>query len=211
MAAPSIASAQDAAQEARLRASMSASAYAAFAATVQDARTRGLPTEPLITKGLEGVAKNVPGDRISIAVRGLSQKMVRAQILLTSNRPATAAEIIAVADALQRNVPEDAIRKLTADAGGRATITMTAYALADLLGHGVPLAVSTVFFISYNMSDGESVALSNLTRADEQLPLFDEVATQKLLAACVPVPSEVTMLFGGALLVLVVLLAVNLG
>lgn len=170
---PASVRAQDAAQSARLRAAMSASAYASFNASVATAKERGLPTEPLVAKGMEGIAKGAPGERISIAVRDLADRMTRAQLILRSGagagRATTSVEITAVADALQRNVSEDALRKLAVDATGRATIAASSYALADLVSQGVPLAVSTEILASWRARGADPARLVEISATVERL------------------------------------------
>lgn len=161
--------AQDASQDAKLRAALSASAYASFTATLRDARERGLSEEPLVAKALEGMAKGVPGDRIVIAVRQTTDRMIRAQALLRSDRPTTAMEITAVADALMRNVPEDAIRRLSADSAGRASIALSVHALADLLGHGVPLAVGVEVMGAWRAGGADASRLKEIPATIERL------------------------------------------
>ena len=161
--------AQDEAALAPLRASMSASAYASLTAAVGDARRRGLPTEPLITKAQEGAAKNVPGDRIVVAVRLTSDRLARAQLLLRGNTAPTGTEISAVADALQRGVPEAAITRLAADASGRASIALSAHALADLIGHGVPLAVGVEVMNAWRAQGADPARLKEIPAAVERL------------------------------------------
>lgn len=161
--------AQDTAQDAKLRAAMSASAYASFTASLRDARERGLPTEPLIAKALEGAAKHVPGERIVIAVQQTTTRMAQAQLLLRAARPTTTAEIIAVSDALQRNVPESAIRRLAADSAGRASIALSVHALADLIGHGVPLAVGVEVIGAWRAGGADAARLKEIPVAIERL------------------------------------------
>jgi hypothetical protein len=160
---------QNAAEDAKLRTAMSAPAYASFTATVKDAKARGLPVEPLIAKGIEGAAKNVPGDRIVLAVRATADRLGRAQLLLQSDRPGTPADIVAVADALGRYVPEDALRKLSADAGGRATIAASSYALADLMASGVPLAVGIEVIGAWRAGGADAARLKEVPATIERL------------------------------------------
>lgn len=170
---PAAVRAQDAAQSARLRASMSASAYASFTSSVTAAKERSLPTEPLVAKAMEGVAKGAPGDRISVAVRELTDRMTRAQLILRTgagtSRTATSMEIVAVADALQRNVSEDALRKLALDASGRANIAASSYALADLVSQGVPLAVSTQVLAAWQARGADPARLGEISATVERL------------------------------------------
>ena len=170
---PRPASAQDAAQSERLRGSMSASAFASFNATLAAAREHGLPTEPLVSKAMEGAAKGVPGDRIASAVRDLSNRMARAQIVLRAGvgakRAATSAEIVAVADALQRNVPEDVLRRLSADAAGRASIAASSYAMADLVSQGVPVAVGVEVLTAWRARGADPASLHEVSATVERL------------------------------------------
>lgn len=153
----------------KLRAGMSASAYASFTAELRSARERGLPTEALVSKALEGTAKNVPGERIVIAVRQTSERLGRAQLLLRGSTPPNAAELTAVADAMQRGVPDDAIRKLAADPKGRASIALSAHAIADLLGHGVPLAVGIEVVGAWRGNGADPGRLKEIPAAVERL------------------------------------------
>jgi hypothetical protein len=175
--------AQQDAAIAALRTSLSAAAHTELVAAVRDARERGLPAQPLIAKAQEGAAKNVPGDRIMAAVRQTSQRLVRAQVLLQARAggpaggaPAgaaadatAAAEISAVADALQRGVPENAIARLVADAQDRESVGLTAHALADLLGHGVPLAIGLEAIGAWRGQGGDPARLNDIPAAVERL------------------------------------------
>ena len=161
--------AQDEAALAAMRASMSASAHASLASAVRDARQRGLPTEPLIAKAQEGVAKNIPGERIVAAVRANVNLLGRAQTLLRGNAPTKAADISSVADALQRGVPEDAIKRLASDERGRASIALSSHALADLVDHGVPLAVGVEVMNAWRGQGGDAAKLKEIPAAVERL------------------------------------------
>jgi len=151
-----------------LRAGMSASAYASLSAELRSARERGLPTEPLVSKALEGAAKHIPGERIVLAVRQTSERLARAQILLRPS-PATATELTAVADAMQRGVPDDAIRNLAEDPKGRASIALSAHAVADLLDHGVPLAVGVEVVRAWRGNGADPARLKEIPAAVERL------------------------------------------
>ena len=161
--------AQDEAALAAMRASMSASAHASLVSAVRDARQRGLPTEPLITKAQEGVAKSIPGERIVAAVRVNVNLLGRAQALLRGSVPTRASDISDVADALQRGVPEDAIKRLASDERGRASIALSAHALADLVDHGVPLAVGVEVMNAWRGQGGDAAKLKEIPAAVERL------------------------------------------
>lgn len=154
---------------AALRASLSASAHASLVAAVQDAREQGLPAQPLIAKAQEGVAKNVPGERIMIAVHGSFQRLVRARDLLRPGGAPTADEMSAVADALQRGVPDAAIASLAGNARGRSAIALSSHALADLLGHGVPMAIGIEVIGAWGERGGDASSLAEIPAAVERL------------------------------------------
>jgi hypothetical protein len=161
--------AQDDAALAQLRASMSASAYASFSAAVSAARERGLPTQPLIAKAREGAAKNVPGDRIVLAVQQTSAQLAAAQTILAPRGLASAAEITAVATAMQRGVPGDAVARLAADARGGANVGLSAHVLADVMAHGVPLAVGLEVIGAWRAHGADPARLSEIPAAVERL------------------------------------------
>jgi hypothetical protein len=157
---------------ATLRASMSASAYASFSATLRDAQQRGLPTQPLLAKALEGAAKNVPGERILVAVRQTAEVLARAQTVLQAGgvgAAATEAEITAVAMAMQRGVPTDAVTRLAAEARGRGSVGLSAHVLADLMRHGVPLAVGVELLAAWRAHGADPARLQEIPGAVERL------------------------------------------
>jgi hypothetical protein len=159
----------DAAALATVRASMSASAYASFTAALRDAQERGLPTQPLLAKALEGTAKNIPGERIMVAVRQTTDALARAQLLLRAAGPATAAEISAVATAMQRGVPDDAITRLATGAAGRGHVGMSAHVVADLMENGVPLAVGIEVIGAWRGHGADPARLDEVPAAVERL------------------------------------------
>jgi hypothetical protein len=161
--------APDAAALATVRAAMSASAYASFTAALRDAQERGLPTQPLVAKALEGAAKNVPGERIMVAVRQTTDALARAQVLLRAAGPATGAEISAVATAMQRGVPEEAIARLAAGAAGRGHVGLSAHVLADMMTNGVPLAVGIEVIGAWRGHGADPARLDEIPAAVERL------------------------------------------
>lgn len=135
---PHALSAQGEEAMARLQAALPPAAAAEFATTIRDARSRGLPIEPLVDKALEGTAKGVAADRIIAVVRMLENDLGRARSLLGDERAAVATDVVGIADALRRGVPEAALRTLV-EADGTGSMTMETHVLADLLDSGVPV------------------------------------------------------------------------
>src|SRR5688572_18943059 len=66
--------------------------------TVNDARKKGLPTEPLIDKALEGTAKRVPPGMILNAVRQKADMLSRAHAALRPFGKPAPADVTATAD-----------------------------------------------------------------------------------------------------------------
>ncbi|HSJ09272.1 MAG TPA: hypothetical protein VK928_05140 [Longimicrobiales bacterium] len=159
--------AQEDASIAALARVMAPADHAELVIVLRDARARGLSVQPLIAKAQEGAAKNVP--RIAAAVRGTMQLMVRAQALLQGPEAATDAEVNAVAIALQRGVPEDAIRGLSADARTRASIAVAAHVLGDLMAHGVPVAVGVEAVQAWHTRPGNAAGMNEIPAAVERL------------------------------------------
>ncbi|HSJ24820.1 MAG TPA: hypothetical protein VK929_09145 [Longimicrobiales bacterium] len=160
---------QDEAALATLRAAMTPAAYTSFTAELRAARDQGLPTQPLVAKALEGAAKNVPGERILAAVRQTTQELNRARTLLQPAGGVTAAEISAVATAMQRGVPADAVSRLAADAGGRGGVGLSAHVLADIMAHGVPVSVGVEVLGAWRSHGADPNRLNEIPGAVERL------------------------------------------
>lgn len=98
------------------------------------ARARGTPTEPLISRALEGVAFRASSKRIVQAMEALESRMRRSRDLLAPR--ATVDELAAAADALANGVPAGAIRDLRKAAPSRQ-ITVELGVLTELVAKGV--------------------------------------------------------------------------
>lgn len=93
----------------------------------------GIPDGPLYNKALEGMAKRVPRDRLLPAVRAYGNRLGQARGALGPG--ASTPLVVAGADALQRGVPDDALRSLPRD---RPRSPMALLVLAELMENGVP-------------------------------------------------------------------------
>ncbi len=118
----------------RARALLPVAQRAEFARIVNDAKARGLPTDPLIDKVLEGAAKSQPPTRILSVVRQRAGLLTRAKGLV-GTRPST--ELVTVADALQRGLSDQAIRQVRAGARSNEPIGLALHTYADLADRGV--------------------------------------------------------------------------
>lgn len=137
-----IAAAQSTSRLERAKAALSPAAAQALDRAVTAARDRGLPTDPLVDKALEGVAKGIPAERVVAVVQQLADQLGRAQALLGRAAAATPADVAAVADALRRGVPDAAVRDLRADAKAGEPVALAIHTLADLLDRGVPVDIA---------------------------------------------------------------------
>ena len=106
---------------------------------VQSLREQGVPAGPLWDKALEGASKNVPEGRFAAGMRGYGQRLVNASNTLPD--PADQSALVAAADALQRGVPESALRDVAGQASGRsgAESAIPLVVLGDLVSAGVPV------------------------------------------------------------------------
>jgi hypothetical protein len=150
----------------RARASLTGPHQTAFTDIVARTRARGLPTEPLVDKVLEGKAKRVPPDKIIQVVRQRVDQLARAQGVVRSRTPV---DIIAVADALQRGVSEGTIRRIHAEAGAREPVALAVHTLADLLDSGVSSDVALNMIAGWRSRGGAPSELRELPAAVERL------------------------------------------
>lgn len=103
-------------------------------AMVRDARGRGVPTDPILDKALEGAAKGVSGERVLTVLDDYALRLGTAHELL--GRPSETAAVVAGADALGRGVGEDALRALRDTPPRRVPVALVV--LGDLVEAGVP-------------------------------------------------------------------------
>ena len=121
--------------EARLDGRLDADTRQAVQRVIDAARRDGLPTEPLVSKALEGATKHAPGPRIVAVVQTLAGALRDARAALGAG--ATESEIVAGAGALQAGMRPAALTRLRAARPNRP-LTMPLGVLADLVARGVP-------------------------------------------------------------------------
>ena len=116
---------------------------AAVEQLIESAASQDIPSEPLVSKALEGQSKGAPRERILLAVRTLATDLGSARHALG---PATAtSEIVAAAVALRAGVSPEVLSRLKRARGNRSLLLPLA-TLTDLVARGVPIdaAVGTV-------------------------------------------------------------------
>jgi len=153
------------AQETRLQGRVPESVRTEIDAMLDSARTRGIPTEPLVDRALEGASKGAPGDLILRAVRSLSGELDLARGAF--GLEATDPEIVAGASALRAGAtPEDLqdLRSLRAE----QPLTIAAAVLADLVAVGVPAdtATAAVIALAVGADDIEYIAFRRNVERD---------------------------------------------
>ena len=108
------------------------------------AKVSGLPTAPLESKALEGIAKRVDGRRIVIAVRAVFRSLRDARAAL--GRSATTDELNAAAGAIRLGIPPAELDRLKRTRHEKE-LTVPLVVLSDLITRGVPrdTASQTIF------------------------------------------------------------------
>lgn len=135
--------AQETARE-RARETLPSEVFQEVEALATEARRDGIPEELLFNKALEGAAKHVPSDRLVPAVLAYASRLGEARGAFGES--GTEPLLVAGADALQRGVQVETLRRLGQEAaqeggGGREGARpspMAVLVLADLVESGVP-------------------------------------------------------------------------
>jgi hypothetical protein len=150
----------------RARLSLPAPQRTAFAEIVANAKSRGLPVDPLVDKVLEGKAKRRPPDEIITVVKKRVDFLARAQKLGSYRSPV---ELIAVADALNRGIPEKTIRQMRAGSRPNEPIGLAVHTLADLLDKKIPQAIALDVISGWRSRGASAAELRELPASVERL------------------------------------------
>ena len=153
----------------RAKAALPRDAARALERTVADARKRGLPTEPLVDKALEGVAKRVPPSVIINAVRQKADLLGRAHAALRPYGPPTAADLTSAADVLQRGLSDDVVKKVRAGRRKGEPVGLSLHTVADLVDRKVPAPVALEVINSWRHRGGPSDQLREFPAQVEKL------------------------------------------
>lgn len=139
LALPAALSAQDP-RAVRLTGKLDVETQAAVLRTLDSAQTRGLPTEPLVDKALEGATKKAAGARIQAAVSTLLVRLEAARDALAPNPGPR--DIAAGADALAYGATRDALKTMRAIRPNES-VAVPLGVLTQLVASGVPIARAT--------------------------------------------------------------------
>jgi len=128
--------AQEAARD-RARELLPAQVFESVDALAIQVAQEGIPSEPLYNKALEGMAKRVPPDRLLPAITRYAGQLRQARGAF--GHTGTGPLLVAGADALQRGVELEVLRRLGQGEGeGPGPSPMAVLVLADLVEAGVP-------------------------------------------------------------------------
>ena len=181
------------AQSDRLAARLDSATRAAVARSVELARVRGLPTEPLMDKALEGATKSAPGPRIAMAVESLLDRMEISRAALAPSP--SASEIAAGADALAFGAPRQALESVRA-IRPHGSVAVPLAVLTQLVASGVPPRRATALvakLLERGARDEQLIALSDDVRLDIAAGAAPEAAldvrTRGLTAVLPPPPA----------------------
>jgi len=139
LALPASLSAQDP-RTARLAGKLDGETQAAVLRTLDSALTRGLPTEPLVDKALEGATKKAAGSRIQAAVSTMLVRLEAARDALAPNPGPR--DIAAGADALAYGATRDALKTMRAIRPNES-VAVPLGVLTQLVASGVPVTRAT--------------------------------------------------------------------
>jgi hypothetical protein len=139
LALPLELSAQDA-RTARLDGKLDGETQTVVLRTIDSARTRGLPMEPLVDKALEGATKRATGPRIQAAVSSLLGRLEAARDALAPNP--TPRDITAGADALAYGATREALKTMRAMRPNES-VAVPLGVLTQLVASGVPVGRAT--------------------------------------------------------------------
>ncbi len=113
-----------------------AKARVAVEREIARAQAKGLPTQPLIAKAMEGVTKQASGDQIRSAVASQARRLEQARTFLA---PSTSVqELTSGADALQVGVPGPMLKQLRAAWPVERSVAMPLDVLTELVARGIP-------------------------------------------------------------------------
>ena len=124
----------------RLSARLDAETASAVSEIIDAAGQKGLPTEPLVARALEGASRQAPGARIVASVRALASDLATARELLGAG--AASAELVAGATALSAGVKADTLPRLRAARPG-GSLVVPLVVLTDLITRRVPVETAS--------------------------------------------------------------------
>jgi hypothetical protein len=143
------------------------------------ARERGLPTAPLVSKALEGVAWQASSAAIRAAMDGLQKRLRKASELLAPSP--TVDELSAGADALYVGVPEKTLKEMRRAAPGRS-IALELGVVTELVARHVPAKTASKMILDLmarGATGAQLTSLSSAVQSDVAAGLTPEAALDR--------------------------------
>ncbi len=159
---------------ARIRAGLPPEAAEQIQQVMNRARNEGLPTDPLLDKAVEGLAKGVSAPMIVGAVDRLAAQLGEARSLLQAGPDARTGvrgptEVAAVADALRRGVPQQAIRHMAERSRRGEPLALAVHTLGDLIDEGVPVDEAVAVLDAWRGRGARADELRDIPAAVERM------------------------------------------
>jgi hypothetical protein len=164
------------AQDVRLKLIHDDATRAIVAERLGSASARGVPTEPLMSKALEGVAKRATPKDIKNAMNALERRLRRSNELLAPT--VSVDEMAAGADALAAGVPEKSLKALRTAAPARS-VAMELGVLTELVARGVPAKQASKMLLDLmarGVNGAQLTALGSAVQGDVAAGLKPDVA-----------------------------------
>ena len=181
------------AQDVRLTLIHDDATRAVVAERLGSASARGVPTEPLMSKALEGVAKRATPKDIKNAMNALEKRLRRANELLSPS--VSVDEMAAGAEALAAGVPEKSVKALRTAAPTRS-VAMELGVLTELVARGVPAKQASKLLLDLmarGANGAQLTALGSAVQGDVAAGLKPDVALdlrgRGVLSLLTPPPS----------------------
>jgi hypothetical protein len=159
------------------------------------AKEHGVPTEPLLSKALEGVAKKASSASIRAAMDNLQKRLRKANDLLAPS--ASVDELSAGADALYVGVHEKTLKQMR-QAAPRRSIAVELGVLTELVARQVPEAKASKMVLDLmarGATGAQLTALNSAVQNDVAAGLTPEAALERHgrgILSLLPPPPGVT-------------------
>lgn len=169
MAVPVGPAAQEAPDLAAVRARLDPDVARVLSDLVASARERGIPAGPLVDKALGGTVKRVAGVQIVAVLHALVADSEQARLLLAEAGPDGIRQVHAVAVALRRGAPPDAVRRLAMSALATEDLGVTVNTLADLTEHGIAADRAQGLLLAWRAQAGDGEVLRRIPGVVDRL------------------------------------------
>lgn len=127
---------------------------------LDSAHTLGIPTRPLMSQTLLGIARHADGRRIVAAVRSYFSALKQAGVVLGPSL--SEPEWTAAASVLQAGVPAGVLAKFRPNRQNKQQLSMPFVVLADLITRGVPIDTASSAIVQLwqrGAADGDFLGL----------------------------------------------------